>query len=315
MDIATTVGNLANSVLVLEQVRKDYGKVKALCGLNLRVNRGEILGFVGPNGAGKTTTLKVLAGLIKPDSGIVSLNAIDLQTDVKNAKRSLGYLPDTPLLYENLTLSDTLRMYARAWSLQLGNAEVLRTLSHYGLKGLEHRTVMTLSKGQKQRLSLACALLHEPSVLLLDEPFTGLDVESREFIRDKIEELADGRHKAIVLSSHDLADVERLCTRIALVVEGRVAYSGTEDEVRTGVLGRVFQVELALASMPLDLAGLANCTKEYSVAGSTVTFTLSERQSPEEVLDYFIRRGVPIRTFRPLGLEETLLTIMRGRGS
>lgn len=296
-------------MLILERVFKNYGKVTALSGLNLRVKEGEILGLVGPNGAGKTTTLKILSALLKPDSGIVIVDDIDVQTDPFNAKKLLGYLPDIPLLYESFTLFDTLKMYARVWSLQFDKMTALRALDEYGLEPLWNRQVRTLSKGQKQRLSLICALLHKPRILLLDEPFAGLDIESRQFIRNKIEQLANDAGKTIVVSSHDLADVEKLCTRIALIVKGRVAYYGTEDEIRTKVLGKVFKI--VLAKIPSNLEGLTNCTKEYSVAADTVTFTLGEGQSPNQVLKYFIARDCPIRAFEPLGLEEMLLEIIK----
>jgi ABC-2 type transport system ATP-binding protein len=304
---------MSNDMLILDQVFKNYGKVRALSGLNLRVSEGEILGLVGPNGAGKTTTLKILAALLKPDAGRVSVDGINVQTDPFKTKKLLGYLPDTPLLYEGFTLFDTLKMYARVWSLQLDKTRALEALDEYGLEPLWNRQVRTLSKGQKQRMSLICALLHEPRILLFDEPFSGLDIESRQFIRNKIEELANGAGKTIVVSSHDLADVARLCTRIALIVKGRVAYYGTEDEVRAKALGKVFKI--VLAKSPSDLEGLANCTRGYSVDGDAVTFTLGEGQSPDEVLKYFIARECPIRAFEPLGLEEMLLEIIKGEES
>jgi ABC-2 type transport system ATP-binding protein len=300
-------------MLILDQVFKNYGKVRALSGLNLRVSEGEILGLVGPNGAGKTTTLKILAALLKHDAGQVFVEGINVQTDPFKTKKLLGYLPDTPLLYEGFTLFDTLKMYAGVWSHELDKTKALEALAEYGLEPLWNRQVRTLSKGQKQRLSLICALLHEPRILLFDEPFTGLDVESRAYIRQKIEELANYAGKTIVVSSHDLADVERLCTRIALIVRGRVAYYGTEDEVRTKALGKVFKI--VLGKIPSNLEGLTNYTKEYSVAGDTVTFTLGEGQSPNEVLKYFIARDYPVRAFEPLGLEEMLLEIIKGEES
>ncbi|MCL0090820.1 ABC transporter ATP-binding protein [Dehalococcoidia bacterium] len=299
---------MSDDILILEQVFKSYGKVMALSGLNLRVRAGEILGLVGPNGAGKTTTCKILSALLKPDSGVVSVDGIDVQTDPFRAKKLLGYLPDLPLLYEGFSVFDTLKMYARVWSLQLDKTRALRVLDEYGLEPLWNRQVRTLSKGQKQRLSLICALLHEPRILLFDEPFTGLDIESRQFIRHKMEELAD-TGKTIVVSSHDLADVQRLCSRIALIVKGRIASCGTEHEVRTKVLGNVFRI--ILSDIPSNIDGLSQYVKEYSVEGDTLTFTLSEGQNANQVLQYFNRRDCPIQALEPLGLEEILLRLIK----
>ena len=299
---------MSDDILILDEVFKSYGKVMALSGLNLRVKEGEILGLVGPNGAGKTTTLKILSALLKPDSGVVSLDGIDVQTDPLRAKKLLGYLPDLPLLYESFTVFDTLKMYARAWSLQ--SDKILRVVNEYGLEALGNRQVRTLSKGQKQRLSLALALLHEPQILLLDEPFTGLDIESREFIRNQIEELASEAGKTIVVSSHDLSDVQRLCSKIALIVKGKIAFSGTEDEVRIEVLGNVFRI--VLAEIPANLDGLTQHVKKCSVNGNTITFWLKEGQSPDEVLKYFSERNCSVRALEPLGLEEILLQVIKG---
>lgn len=304
---------MSNDIIILEQVFKSYGTVMALSDLSLRVKEGEILGLVGPNGAGKTTTLKILSAVLKPDSGVVSMGGIDVQTDPLKAKKLLGYLPDLPLLCESLTIFDSLKMYARAWSLQSDKTRISRVVNEYGLEALRNRQVRTLSKGQKQRLSLALALLHEPQILLLDEPFTGLDIESREFIRNQIEELASEAGKTIVVSSHDLADVQRLCSKIALIVEGKIAFSGTEDEVRIKVLGNAFRI--VLWEIPSNLEGLTQYVKEYSVDGDTITFWLQGGQSSNEVLKYFIERNYPVRALEPLGLEEILLRVIKGEKS
>ncbi|MCI2425573.1 ATP-binding cassette domain-containing protein [Candidatus Acetothermia bacterium] len=213
--------NLTDEVLVLEQVVKSYGKVAALSGLNLSVREGEILGLVGSDGAGKTTALKIMATLLKPDSGVVQICGVNAQTESNEAKRAISYLPDLPLLYETLTVFETLKVFARAWSLKFSEAEALEILDGYGLRGLSNHRVKRLSKVQQQRLSLLCALLHNPRILLLDEPFTGLDVEGRDFLRKKIGELEQAG-KTMVISSHDLRDVEKLCDTIAIIVEGRI---------------------------------------------------------------------------------------------
>ncbi|MCL0091023.1 ABC transporter ATP-binding protein [Dehalococcoidia bacterium] len=172
---------MTDEVIVLEDVSKNYGKTAALSGLSLRVKEGEILGLVGPDGAGKTTTLKIISTLLKPDSGVVQVCGVDAQTADSSVKASIGYLPDLPLLYENLTVLDTLKIFARAWSLKFDQTKAFEVLDGYGLRVFGHHRIKTLSRVQQQRLSLLCALLHNPRVVLLDEPFTGLDVEARDF--------------------------------------------------------------------------------------------------------------------------------------
>ncbi|MCL0041313.1 ABC transporter ATP-binding protein [Dehalococcoidia bacterium] len=301
---------MANDVLILEQVFKSYGRVSALSGLNLRVKEGEILGL--PNGAGKTTTLKILSALLKPDSGIVSVGGVDVQSDPRGARRLIGYLPDLPLLYDELTVLDTLKVYANFWALEFDKTAALRALGEYELEALWNRRVRTLSKGQKQRLSLLVALLHDPPLILLDEPFTGLDIESREFLRQGIESLAE-QGKTLVVSSHDLADVERISSSVALIVAGKVVSCGAKEEVKAKVVGNVFKI--VLAEIPSDLEGLRECTREYFAHGDTVTFRLGDDQNVNEVVKYFIERNSPLRAFGPLGLEETLLGIMKGGNS
>ena len=124
--VASTDGDTTNDILILDQVFKSYSKVSALSGLNLRVKEGDILGFVGPNGAGKTTALKILSALLKPDSGVVSVGRVDVQSDPQGAKKVIGYLPDLPLLYDDLTVLNTLKMYANFWALELDKTAALR---------------------------------------------------------------------------------------------------------------------------------------------------------------------------------------------
>lgn len=147
-------------------------------------------------------------------------------------------------------------------------------------------------------------------MLLLDEPFAGLDVESREFIRRKIAEIAKSSGKTVVVSSHDLGDVEKLCTMVALMAEGRVLTYGSADHIRKQVIGNVFRVELA--GRPPSLDGLSAYVEEYSAAGETIVFRLRPGDNANAVLKFLIQRGCPIRAFVPLGLEETLLELIKG---
>ncbi|MBT9139289.1 MAG: ABC transporter ATP-binding protein NatA [Syntrophomonadaceae bacterium] len=212
------------------------------------------------------------------------------------------------MLYDDLTVLDILKVYANFWALELDRTAALSVLGEYGLEALWNRRVRTLSKGQKQRLSLLSALLHDPRILLLDEPFTGLDIDSREFLRQKIEDLA-GQGKTVVVSSHDLADVERISSSVALIMAGKVVSCGTKEEVKAKVLGKVFKI--VLAEIPPDLEGLRGCIREYFAHGDTITFRLGDGENVNDVVKYFIERNCPLREFGPLSLEETLLEIMQ----
>jgi ABC-2 type transport system ATP-binding protein len=209
--------------------------VWALQGLSLQVRAGQVRGLVGPNGAGKTSTLRALAGIIRVDVGEVRVCGRPAGPEHPETRRLVGVVPETPQLYEDLTALENLHFFARAHGLRPSKGHLGEALDRQGVAPLADRVVATLSKGQKQRVSLACGLIHEPAVVLLDEPFSGLDVESREALREAIRSLAQDE-KTVLVSSHDLSDVDALCPTVSVVVSGRVVADGPTGEVKD-VLG------------------------------------------------------------------------------
>ena len=213
---------------------KRYGDKTAVNTVSFDVYGGEVFGFLGPNGAGKTTTIKMIVGLLQPTSGSVKVAGYDIQTQSMLAKASCGYVPDTPNLYAKLTGRELLRFVSDLYNLD--RSQVARRIDEllrmFDLANAADDTVDSYSHGMQQKASLAAALMHDPKVLVLDEPTVGLDPKSARLIKDILRQLAD-RGAAVMLSTHILEIAERMCDRIGIINKGQLVAVGTMDELRT----------------------------------------------------------------------------------
>lgn len=220
-------------MVALEAVSKSYGPVKAVDGISLKVARGEIFGLIGPNGAGKTTTLRLMGGIILPDSGRIFIDGIPLITHPVAAKKLIGFIPDRPYLYEKLTGWEFLQFIADVYRLNRPQAMKRAEfwLEMFGLDGRQHDLVESYSHGMKQRLTITAALLHDPPLIIVDEPMVGLDPAGAKLVRDLLRKQAnDG--KTIFLSTHTLTLAEELCDRIGIINHGKLLATGTMEELR-----------------------------------------------------------------------------------
>jgi ABC-2 type transport system ATP-binding protein len=217
-------------VIDVESLTKVYGDFTAVRGLSFHVAPGEVLGLVGPNGAGKTTTLRSVAGIIVPTSGTIRIDGNDIATAPERAKARLAFIPDEPQLFEHLTVEEHLRFIGRLYG--VANAHALIEPLLIELELLEKRNALpaALSRGMRQKLAIACGLLHSPSALLLDEPLTGLDPAGMRRMKSTIAARARAG-AAVVLSSHRLQLVQELCTRLLVMQRGRVIALGTLAEI------------------------------------------------------------------------------------
>ena len=213
---------------------KRYGDKVAVNNISFDVFGGEVFGFLGPNGAGKTTTIKMIVGLLQPTSGTIKVAGYDIQTQSMLAKASAGYVPDTPNLYAKLTGSELLRFVGDLYSMDRGQVvhRIDELLRMFDLSAVGDETVDSYSHGMQQKASLAAALMHDPKVLVLDEPTVGLDPKSARLIKDILRQLAD-RGAAVMLSTHILEIAERMCDRIGIINKGQLIAVGTMDELRT----------------------------------------------------------------------------------
>ena len=222
-------------MIVLAHVSKTYGDFTAVRDLSFQVGPGEVVGLIGPNGAGKTTTLRCIVGIQRPTLGTISIDGHDVVTAPVEAKRRLAFLADEPQLFEYLTVTEHLRLTARIYGVRDVDERAAVLLKELQLEGKEHALPAELSRGMKQKVSIACGLLHEPKALLFDEPLTGLDPLGIRHMKETI--VARGRQgAAVIVSSHLLHLVEEICTRVVIIDHGAKVADGTLDELRAQAL-------------------------------------------------------------------------------
>ena len=225
-------------MLEIDGLYKTFGAVKAVNGVFLTVPAGQVLGFLGPNGAGKSTTMKMVAGFLDPDQGSARICGNDIVESPKEAKANLGYLPEGAPAYGEMTPRGFLKFCAKIRGLtgQQGRQAVDLAIERTALSLVAEQTIETLSKGFKRRVGIAQAILHEPKVLILDEPTDGLDPNQKQQVRELIGELSKDR--AIVISTHILEEVDAVCDRAVIIDQGRVVADGTADELRKLIPGK-----------------------------------------------------------------------------
>ncbi|MCE9571919.1 MAG: ABC transporter ATP-binding protein [Deltaproteobacteria bacterium] len=245
----------ATPVLALRDLGKRYGERVAVDGVDLVVERGEIVGLLGPNGAGKTTTISMACGVITPDRGTVHIAGHDLATDPYAAKRAIGLVPQDLALYEELTARQNLRFFGELFGFTGARlaARIDAVLAIAGLADRANEPARAFSGGMKRRLNLAIALVHEPTLLVLDEPTVGVDPQSRRHIFDAIRALRDAG-LTVLYTSHYMEEVEELCDRVAIMDGGKVVASGTLRELATAHGADGLEVELAGEAAVLALA-------------------------------------------------------------
>ena len=224
---------MPDTLIETRSLVKRYGDKVAVKGVSFDVYAGEVFGFLGPNGAGKTTTIKMIVGLLRPTSGTVKVAGYDVQNQSMLAKASSGYVPDTPNLYAKLSGRELLRFVGDLYSMD--RSQVARRIDEllrmFDLTAVGDDTIDSYSHGMQQKASLAAALMHDPKVLVLDEPTVGLDPKSARLIKDILRQMAD-RGAAVMLSTHILEIAERMCDRIGIINKGELIAVGTMDELR-----------------------------------------------------------------------------------
>ena len=204
--------------LIINQVKKKYGKIEALQGVSMALKAGEVVGLLGPNGAGKSTLMKILTGSIEQWNGTITYKDLDLRDSLKSIQQNTGYLPENNPLYGELFVLEYLHFTASLYKIK--DAPFTKIIDQVGLTEYRNRKIDTLSKGYQQRVGLAAALLHNPEILILDEPTTGLDPNQMVEIRKLIRNL--GKDKIVILSSHILSEVESICDRVLIIKEGKL---------------------------------------------------------------------------------------------
>jgi len=233
--------------IVVDELQKQYGRVRALQGVTFAVRAGEVFGLLGPNGAGKSTTVKVLATLTKPDSGRAEVAGYDVVRDPNAVRRAIGYVPQSSGVDRDATGRENLMLQGRVQGMggRTLEARVAELLELLGLAEAADRVVRGYSGGMKRRLDVGLGLVHRPQVLFLDEPTTGLDPEARASMWEELERLAEGESLTILLTTHYMEEADELADRLAIVSRGRVVVEGTPEQLKQSLRGEAVEVELA----------------------------------------------------------------------
>ena len=252
-------------MISVEGVTKRYGEVTAVDDLSFTVDRGEVVGFLGPNGAGKTTTMRMITGTLQPDQGVVLFDGAPIADDLTAAKRRVGYLPEANPLYDEMLVAEYLEHVAdlRGLSLEQTRSGIGDSVDETGLGEVFYRPIRECSKGYRQRIGLAGAILHNPEVLVLDEPTEGLDPNQRVEIRRLVGSL--GRERTVLLSTHVMQEVEATCSRLVILNGGRLAADGSVEELLASLSGAVrYVVEAAGSGVADALAQLPGVSDHSS---------------------------------------------------
>jgi ABC-2 type transport system ATP-binding protein len=238
-------------MIEFSELSKSYGSFRALAPLNLTVPRGEMFGFLGPNGAGKTTTIRLMMGILVPSGGSIRIAGLDCHRESAEVKRHVGYLPDSPIFYDYLRGREILQFVGEMHGLSRTESSLRadRLLSDLGLESVTEEFAVNYSMGMKKKLGLACALIHEPSVLILDEPTNGLDPRASRDVQQRLRRSAD-EGTTIFLSTHILEMAERLCSRIGIIHHGELVATGSPQELKQNMTagGTLEEVFLAVTA-------------------------------------------------------------------
>jgi len=302
-------------VIEIDGLSKIYAGVRAIDNISFNVGPGEIFGFVGPNGAGKSTTLKILATLLPPTSGRALVNGLDVTTNVFEVRGLIGYMPDFFGVYDRLTSAEYLSFYAACYRIPRSRrgAIVKDLLELVNLVEKRDAQVNSLSRGMKQRLCLARALVHDPQVLLLDEPASGLDPRARIDMRDLLKELRT-MGKTIIISSHILPELSELCTSAAILERGRVLAAGPLDSLMgpAGTSRVRVTVKGDIAAAMLTAQGIAGVTRvtPEDEGGMQLGYDPVATE-PGQVLAALMQAGVPVSAFAPVetDLEDVFMRV------
>ncbi|GAB4506317.1 MAG: ABC transporter ATP-binding protein [Anaerolineales bacterium] len=281
--------------------------------LTVDVREGEVFGFLGPNGAGKTTTVRMLACLIRPTSGTARINGYELGRDNQQIRRICGILTETPGLYEKLSAQANLLYFAQLYDVENPEAQVRKYLQMLGLWDKRDEPVGTFSKGMRQKVAIARALIHEPRLLFLDEPTAALDPESAKTVRDFIEELK-GEKRTIFLCTHNLDEAERLCDRIGVIRQRLIAVD-TPDGLRRSLFGRQTEVQLAEVTPAIvDAVSGLEFVAHVKQDGNRLRISLADPDAQNPILvEQLVRAGARVQYVSEVkhSLEDVYLTLVR----
>jgi ABC-2 type transport system ATP-binding protein len=307
-------------VVVIENLTKRYGDLVAVDDVSLSLNRGHILGFIGPNGAGKTTTIKILVGLARPTSGTARISGVDCVADARRIKRLVGYMPDTFGRYSNMRVREYLDFFGAAFGIAPSKRRkrIDAVLDITNATYMQDRYVDVLSHGMAQRVGIARTLLHDPEVLVFDEPANGLDPEARIEMRGLLLRLAE-LGKTLIVTSHILPELSRICDLVAIISNGKLRAYGTLPEIAEQI-GQSRMIEIQLAS-PDQLTTASERVMPFLPEGSSVDISETEsllrfranlsEDKMNQIIRELVQASIPVSQFRELqtDLEDAFVSV------
>jgi len=311
---------MSERVLETKNLTKRYGDFTALDDLSIHVDRGQILGFIGPNGAGKTTTIKILVGLSKPTSGSASIAGVDCSENASRIKRLVGYMPDRFGAYDNMRVHEYLDFFGAIFGIPLRKrkARISEVMEITNTAYMHDKYVESLSHGMQQRVGIARTLLHDPEVLILDEPANGLDPKARIEMRQLLLQLA-AQGKTLIVTSHILPELARICNVVAIVTNGKLRAFGSVDDVMSKLCPqRNYEVQLATSEAmeqgEKTLRGMLTDSEPISSSPAELTLrfpTVRSEAELSEVLYRLVGAKVPVVQFREVtsDLEDAFLSV------
>lgn len=306
-------------MLEIKNLNKKYGKFTAVDNLELNVAEGEIFGFVGPNGAGKTTTMKIICGLLSADSGEVIVDGVDAIKNSKKIKEKIGYMPDFFGVYDNLKVSEYLEFYASIYNINGKDRDKVcgDLLELVDLTSKKDSYVDSLSRGMKQRLCLARSLVHNPKLLVLDEPASGMDPRARYEMKEILRTLKD-MNKTIIISSHILPELAELCSTIGIIERGKILLRGTVDEIMLKVYrnkGIKIRVQDKLEAAVTTLKEFPNVDNITTGENTIQAYFEGGDEDMSNMLRTLVTRNIPVVSFSQLdGNLEDIFMKVTGKG-
>ncbi len=306
---------MTQAAILIDGLSRDFGAVRAVDQLSLEVPAGIVFGFLGPNGAGKTTTLRLLLGLLEPTAGRAEVLGYDVQTQADQVRTYSGALLEHSGVYEQLSAEDNLEFYGRVWRIPKAERQtrIRELLNHMELWERREDAVSKWSRGMKQKLALARALLHRPRVVFLDEPTAGLDVQAAVEVRSDLAALVAREGVTVFLTTHNMAEAEKLCNRVAVIREGSLVALGHPDELRTQAGG--LRVEVSGRSFGEEALSLLQQRPEVAAVearNGRLVIDLSQEAATAPLVSLLVSAGAEVEEVRrgKASLEEVFMTLM-----
>jgi len=304
--------NLDSSMIKIDSLNKSFGRIKALDDLNLEIEDGELLGIIGPNGAGKTTAIRIICCILQPDSGDVTVNGYSIYRDQIKIKSMIGYLPEEPNLYERFTARNLLRYFGELYGVPKNeiNGRIDELLE---LVGMGHRAddrINTFSKGLRQRIGIIRALIHDPEVLIFDEPTMGLDPATSQAIRSFIKGLKGD--KTVILCTHYMDEADLLCDRVAILNQGKIHDIGTPNHLKEKIHGDIILQIRVNSPKEIDknLLMAFESVRAVDIDGAEYHISLRYRDHISDIIDIFGSRAVSVNTKEPT-LEDVFIQTIK----